>query len=63
MKDEEAEANAIVTFTIDDIEQTKEDPLNKRITVSEIMEVPGHVNIANFMDEDGNSFQCDYQST
>lgn len=57
MKDEEAGANVVVTFTVDNIEQPKEDFLNKGITVSEIMEVLGHVKLANFADEDGNSFQ------
>ena len=49
--------NAIITFTVDDIEKTIDDLKNKGVTVGEIMEVPGHVKLATFTDNDGNQFQ------
>lgn len=49
--------NAVVTFVVDDIEDTKETLIKKGVKVSEIMEVPGHVLLANFTDPDGNEFQ------
>lgn len=57
MEDNKAGSNAVVTFTVDDIEETKENLENKGVKVSEIMEVPGHVKLANFADHDGNLFQ------
>ena len=49
--------NAVVTFTVDDIEKTKADLQAKGVTiVGDIMEVPGHVKLLYIKDEDGNLF-------
>lgn len=57
MEDNKAGANAVITFTVDDIEETREELKNKGVVTSEVMEVPGHVKLANFKDHDGNLFQ------
>lgn len=50
--------NAIVTFTVDDIAHTKVDFEEKGVKfIGDIMEVPGQVKLALFVDEDGNKFQ------
>lgn len=50
--------NAVVTFTVDDIEKTKAELARKGVTiVGEIIEVPGHVKMLFIKDEDGNFFQ------
>jgi predicted enzyme related to lactoylglutathione lyase len=55
--DVKAGQNAIVTFTVDDIEKTKADLKAKGVTiVGDIMEVPGHVKLLYIKDEDGNLF-------
>jgi len=49
--------NAVVTFTVDDIEKTKADLKAKGVTiVGDVMEVPGHVKLLYIKDEDGNLF-------
>jgi len=63
MEHDKAGSNAVVTFTVDDIEDTREDLKNKGINVSEIMEVPGNIKLANFMDNDGNLFQLAEENT
>lgn len=50
--------NAIMTFKVDDIVKTKEDCEAKGVSfLGPIMEVPGHVKLVFFVDEDGNKFQ------
>lgn len=49
--------NAIVTFTVDDAVGAKAELEGKKVKVSEIQEVPGHVKMAFFQDHDGNCFQ------
>lgn len=50
--------NAIVTFTVDDIEKTRAELQAKGVTiVGDIIEVPGHVKMLFIKDEDGNFFQ------
>ena len=50
--------NAIVTFTVDDIEKAKVEFAQKGVTlIGDIVEVPGHVKMLFFADFDGNKFQ------
>lgn len=50
--------NAIVTFTVDDIDQAKSEFEQKNVTlIGDIVEVPGHVKMLFFTDFDGNKFQ------
>jgi catechol 2,3-dioxygenase-like lactoylglutathione lyase family enzyme len=48
--------NAVVCFDVDNIEETKKDLESKGVKVANIEEVPGHVKLAFFTDEDGNLF-------
>lgn len=51
-------SNAILTFTVDDIEKAGAEFLQKHVKpVDEIMEIAGHVKIQTFTDADGNTFQ------
>jgi predicted enzyme related to lactoylglutathione lyase len=55
---EKAGTNAVVTFTVDDILATKQEFEAKGVKfLGDIMEVPGHVKLATFVDLDGNKFQ------
>ncbi len=50
--------NVIFTFTVDDIAKTKKDFETKGVKfIGDIMEVPGHVKLATFVDPDSNIFQ------
>lgn len=50
--------NAVVTFTVSNIEQAKAEFEKKGVTfLSAIIEVPGHVKMALFTDPDDNKFQ------
>ncbi|HXW86115.1 MAG TPA: VOC family protein [Candidatus Bathyarchaeia archaeon] len=50
--------NTILTFTVDDIVETRKELQEKGVTfVDEIMEVPGHVKLTTFVDNDNNIFQ------
>jgi predicted enzyme related to lactoylglutathione lyase len=50
--------NAIVTFSVDNIEKTKAELASKGVTiVGDIIEVPGHIKMLFIKDEDGNFFQ------
>lgn len=50
--------NAVVTLTVDDIVATKDSMEKKGVTfIGDIMEVPGHVKMATFVDPDNNTFQ------
>lgn len=48
--------NAVVTFTVDDIQASREELVQKGIKVGEIGEVPGHVKMCNVY-YDGNVYQ------
>lgn len=49
--------NAVVTLSVDNIEETKKDLESKGVKfLGGIEEVPGHVKLALFADEDGNLF-------
>lgn len=48
--------NAVVTFTVDNIEQAREELSQKGVKVDEIKEVPGHVKMCNIY-FDGNVYQ------
>ena len=51
-------SNAIVTFTVDNLEATKAEFEKKGVNIlGDIMEVPGHVKMLLFSDLDGNKFQ------
>lgn len=49
--------NAVITFTVANIEAVKAELEAKQIKVHEIVEVPGHVKMAFIQDNDGNYFQ------
>ncbi len=50
--------NAVMTFTVDNIEESIKELTNKGVKfVDEIVEVPGHVKMISFVDGDGNLFQ------
>lgn len=50
--------NAIMTFTVSDIEHSKSAMAKKGAElVGEVMEIPGHVKLQSFKDKDGNLFQ------
>lgn len=54
----EAGKNAVVTITVDDIEETRKFLLKQGANmIGEIMEVPGHVKMQTFTDADGNMMQ------
>jgi len=54
--------NAVITFTVDNLENTKE-VLEKQgmIFVNEIAEIPGVFRVMRYADQDGNKFQL-YQN-
>ena len=55
--DLKAGQNAVITFTVENIEKTKADLIAKGVTiVGDIIEVPGHVKLLYIKDEDGNLF-------
>jgi len=50
--------NAIITISVDDIEKVRAEYQSKGVNlIGEIMEVPGHVKLQLFTDQDGNKFQ------
>lgn len=49
---------AVITFTVDDIAQTKKELEDQGVNfIGAIIEVPGHVKIIFFTDPEGNKFQ------
>ncbi len=53
-----AGGNAIMTFSVDDIEKAHQEFSSKGVKfVGDIIEVPGHVKMIFFADPDGNMFQ------
>jgi len=53
-----AGSNAVVTVTVEDIEDAKRHFNNKGAKlVGETIEIPGHVKLQTFVDVDGNNFQ------
>lgn len=51
-------SNAVITLTVNDIVQAKKDLASKKVKMlGDIIEVPGHVKLQMFTDEDGNLFQ------
>jgi predicted enzyme related to lactoylglutathione lyase len=50
--------NTVLTFTVDNLATTKKNMESKGVQfVGEVIEVPGHVKMATFVDPDGNQFQ------
>jgi len=50
--------NAVITMTVDDLVATKRTMEQKGVAfIGDIMEVPGHVKLATFVDPDNNTFQ------
>lgn len=50
--------NAVVTFTVDDLDGAREEMLEKGAYLEgDVIEVPGHVKMQTVIDEDGNRFQ------
>ncbi|MCX5924816.1 MAG: VOC family protein [Candidatus Dependentiae bacterium] len=50
--------NAVITMAVDDIVATKQDMESKGVLfIGDIMEVPGHVKMATFVDPDNNTYQ------
>lgn len=59
---DKAGQNAIITFTVDNIEATREVLQEKGMTfVGDIAEIPGVFRVATYVDQDNNKFQL-YQS-
>lgn len=59
-RDDQSDAgtNAVVTMTVDNIVETKRTMEQKGVKfIGDIMEVPGHVKLATFIDPDNNTFQ------
>ncbi len=53
-----AGSNAIITITVDDIEQARAEFMKKNVKmVGEMIEIPHHVKMQTCMDHDGNAFQ------
>lgn len=53
-----AGSNAVVTITVKDVQQARKDFQKKNVTlVGDIIEIPGHVKMQTFRDQDGNTFQ------
>lgn len=50
--------NAVVTFTVDNLQKSKENMLKKGAKCEgDVIEVPGHVKMQTVVDADGNRFQ------
>jgi predicted enzyme related to lactoylglutathione lyase len=50
--------NAVVTFTVENVEETKREMVKKGAQCEgDIIEVPGHVKMQTVIDKDGNRFQ------
>lgn len=50
--------NAVVTFTVGDLDKTKEAMIKKGAKCEgDVLEVPGHVKMQTIVDSDGNRFQ------
>lgn len=50
--------NAVITFTVDNLEQSIEEFKAKGVEfIDEIVEIPGHVKMITFVDPDDNKFQ------
>lgn len=50
--------NAVVTFTVEDLDQSKSEMEKKgAVCVGDVCEVPGHVKMQMIRDSDGNQFQ------
>lgn len=50
--------NAVVTISVADIEKARNELLEKDVRlIGDILEVPGHVKMQTFADNDGNTFQ------
>lgn len=53
-----AGSNAIITFTVDNVDETIAEFKKKNVQlIGEVLEVPGHVKMQMFTDLDGNKFQ------
>ncbi len=53
-----AGSNAIITFTVDNVDETIAEFKKKNVQLmGDVMEVPGHVRMQMFTDLDGNKFQ------
>ena len=55
--DDKPGQNAVITFTVDDIVETKKELESKGVKIDDIMVIEGHVKLASFTDFDGNKFQ------
>lgn len=58
MDPEPAGGNAVITFSVDDLDQAKKELSSKGVKMlGDVLEVPGHVKMQTFADKDGNRFQ------
>lgn len=58
MSPKKAGSSAVVTFTVDNLEEFQKNLEAKGVKfTSDVMEVPGHVKLVSFEDFDGNEFQ------
>jgi predicted enzyme related to lactoylglutathione lyase len=56
--DHKAGTNAVVTLTVDDLQQARKELEQKKTRlIGEVVEVPGEVKMQTFCDPDGNTFQ------
>lgn len=56
--DIQAGSNAVMTFTVDDLTKAKKELIAKGAKmIGDVLEVPGHVKMQSFCDQDGNYFQ------
>lgn len=55
-EDQKSGKNAILSIAVDNIEEMRNHLISQEIEVGEITEVPGHVKLAPFKDQDGNNF-------
>jgi predicted enzyme related to lactoylglutathione lyase len=57
-KDDQPGQNAILTFTVKDLDIAIADMLSKQAkSIGEVIDIPGHVKMQTFSDQDGNRFQ------
>jgi predicted enzyme related to lactoylglutathione lyase len=54
----QAGSNAVIALTVDNLDQIKAEYQKKGVKlIGETMEIPGHVKLQSFADQDGNQFQ------
>lgn len=63
-KDDKPGQNAVLTFTVEDIVEAKKELESKNVTfLGDILDIPGNIKMATFVDPDGNKFQLVQHNT